>query len=456
MKRTVALVCVAMTASACGGGDDASPLVTVPPVTESTNDQTTDPTAAPTTTSTVPSTPPTTSAPGSAAPETVPGERPAAGGVETALLPDEAFGAPWEPQRRSSDGQTFSAGPNQTTCEQYWTVEELRGIGGAHAMWWRDGGNANHRVGPSNVPLTGLATLADDCPTVKWLEGGSFAVESIPVDDGYGFRFVESESRQVTWFGVTERNGLVSILDMPLWTDADGQMPAFSADDLRALLTEMRVRLAYAEATTTIAELQPTTTTTTTTSVQPATPQPPPPPEPLPEIAALLLTIDDLPPGFDEPNLREFTHSSPDEELEAICPAATSIAAIDEFLAWTLSSDHDDGFELEQIVGRADTSAVAAELVRRFAGIAACDLSDSYGEEVTTSGGEVAAAGADAASHLRIEGDHEPFAGDLVLLAVDDVVLIVSIEAIDAVALDAFDLDGLVAIAVDRVRSIEG
>ena len=42
MKRTVALVCVAVTASACGGGDDASPFVTVPPVTESTNDQTTD------------------------------------------------------------------------------------------------------------------------------------------------------------------------------------------------------------------------------------------------------------------------------------------------------------------------------------------------------------------------------------------------------------------------------
>ena len=68
--------------------------------------------------------------------------------IEDALLPDDAFGAPWELQWRQLDAVGFGAGPNQTDCDEYWAYEELLAGDGGHAMWWIDGGNANS----SSVP----------------------------------------------------------------------------------------------------------------------------------------------------------------------------------------------------------------------------------------------------------------------------------------------------------------
>ena len=146
--------------------------------------------------------------------------------IEDALLPDDALGAPWEFQWRNLDSIGYGAGPNQTDCDAYWAYETLLGGDGGHAMWWADGGNANHRVirndsfGSTMAELGSMVTIALQCPVVRWNEGGSFTTELFDdVDvDALIMRFIDEASGEVTWVAVTVTGDLISLLQMPLWT----------------------------------------------------------------------------------------------------------------------------------------------------------------------------------------------------------------------------------------------
>ena len=451
--------------TACGGGGSSS-LSSVPPVVSvggstSSTVASSVPTTPPSTTPTPPSTNDATDARPA---DTVPGERPLLPGLEPGLLPDDAFGDRWELQWRESDRQGFDPGPNQTTCASYWSIELLRTTGGAQAMWWTDGGNAVHYVGtlPRSIrSLDGLAVLADECATVKWLEGGSFDVTAIEVDDGFAFRFDDAAAGQLTWLVVTRSDDLVSVLEVPLWNGVDGAMPTFTEDDARRLLAEMHARLVRvatqppspppppSPAATTVAP--PVLTPASTTVAEPAPSTTTPPPSGL---AALLLTAEQLPPDFEPPTVREFSHGSRDEELERDCPAFESIHQIDQMFEWTLRSGNGVA-EFEQIVGRASSGDEAASVVRRFGEVADCDLSGLVGGEVATSGGEIDQAGADVASVLRLEAEGM-LVGELVLVAVGDVVTALTTEAESGVGIDDVDLGALVASAVDRIAAADG
>lgn len=445
---------ISLVATACGG-DDASPLTSVPPVVSVVGSTSpTSPSSVPTTPPSTATTPPTTI---DTQPEdTVPGERPQFPAFEAGLLPDDAFGDPWELQWRESDRLGYEAGPNQTTCAPYWVIEQLRPIGGAHAMWWTDGGNVNHHVGmlPATIrSIEPLARLAEECPTVKWLEGGSFDVTAFAVDGGYAFRFDDPAADQVTWFAATQLGDLVSVLDVPLWTGIGGTMPNFTEDDVRRTVAQMRVRLATlakptpppSPSTTTVAPpvLRPASTTTVAETAPSTTEAPPS------GLAALLLTAEHLPADFEPPSVSEFSHGTRDEDVEAACPAFESVHEIDLMFEWTLRSGN-GLMEFEQIIGRAPSADEASAVVRRFGDVGACDLSALLGGKVTTSGGELAIAGADAASILRIEAE-DMLAGELVLIAVGDVVMALTTEARADVGIEDFDLDPLVELAVDRV-----
>ncbi len=170
--------------------------------------------------------------------------------IEDALLPDDAFGAPWELQWRELKWVGYGAGPNQTDCDEYWAYEELLGGDGGHAMWWIDGGNANHRVVRladeiEALPrLLEIAMIAENCPVVRWNEGGEFRVEVFTPDvEAIVMRFTDEGSGEITWVAVTLFGDLLSVLQIPLWTRADGTMIEVDLDEVTLVAAQMFQRL---------------------------------------------------------------------------------------------------------------------------------------------------------------------------------------------------------------------
>lgn len=474
MRAPAIVLGLTLIAAACGGANaGGTAIATVPTTTDATTDATTDET-------TVENTAPTATTKPVIPPPTVPGERPVDDGgsasvrpelaIAVALLPDDAFAAPWELQWRELERTGYGAGPNQTDCAAYWAVEELRGGDGGHVMWWVDGGNANHYVsrfdGANGVHLVAqLASLATSCPVVRWLEGGSFATESIELADGVGFRFTDAESGETTWFAAAVHRDVVSVLDIPLWTNIDGDAFDFDAGDLDRLTTQMYQLLLDAEAA------PPEVTVPPIAQPRPTTPPPeivPPPTTSLPPVPTtisrdlvvtgvgkLLLGEAELPDRFDAPRVQKHRPDGPDDDLVAICPSGVSIERIDAMLEWGSMFEDHDGLQFNQIIGRADSVDAAVDVVDLFAETASCDLSASWGADAETSGGAIGIDGADAAASLVLQAVDGSFSGEIVALAVGDLVMIVSVGSSDAVSpSEGMDLDVADAIAELAVAKV--
>lgn len=473
MRVLVFVLGIGLTLAACGGSGGVrttSGTLPAPP--------TTDETEATASSSSVP-----TTIGSSAAPETTePGRAPAGDAeaefplsIEDALLPDDAFPAPWELQWRETDQAGYGSGPNQTDCAPYWAFEELRGAGGGHVMWWVDGGNANHyvtRVDADDVgSMYALASIADECPRVRWTEGGSFRTERIALPaspEAVGLKLTDSASGETTWVAVIRRGDLISILDIPLWTDIDGDLVDFGAEDLNRLAAQMEVALQVAQRRS---EQSPTKVPTTTT-LAPPTPVPATgPPTTLPQPATtvappitglgkLLLDGTDLPTGFTAPSVRAHRPDGPDAELATVCPPAASIDRIDDMLEWSAEFDGPGVVAIDQNIGRAATAAEAGEVVELFAEMSDCDLSSSFGPTDDTSGGSIVISGADAAASLVVVAADEEFVGEVIVASVGDVLVVISAgSAADPESagrraeLDLDLADALARLAVAKVRT---
>jgi hypothetical protein len=355
--------------------------------------------------------------------------------IADALLPDAALGPPWEIQSREIDRVGQPPGPNQTSCDEYWTLESILGRDGGVASWWRDGGNADHHVvrvadeADLLVSLQHVARIADACPVVKWIEGGSFRTEMIELADGIGLRLEAVDHDEITVVVLTAHGDLLSVLRMPLWAAADGVVPEPSHDELEALASLMFDRLASAGPSDV-----PGAPATTTTAPPPVTSQPT-------GLGALLLTADELPDRWRLTSVEPYVADGSDDELVDQCPAAASIERVDAGLAWEANfrTASDDGaFEL---IGALESSRAAIEAVEDFGRIAECDLSELM-PGAAWSGGLEDVSGADRAARLTAEvdlgGDDRRF--DLVLLAIDSIVIVVSYEGRPADAELVLDL----------------
>ena len=456
--RSTILLCTCLSLAACGGGSSSAtiPAPTVPISVDSS-------TSVPVTTA-----PPATTSPSSRPSNSTsdqPGAAPEPGSanfgvrldIEQALLPDAAFSSPWEPQFRETDRTGYGAGPNQTDCAPYWALEEMRGAGGGHAMWWVDGGNANHYVArvpdPDDVSaLFEIASIPKMCPTVRWNEGGAFTTESIPLDDGIGLRFTDTGSGEITWFAVVTFGDLASVLDVPLWTNVDGERVAFGRDDLNRLATQMDDLLRTAGPAD--PNIAPSTTAPVTTTPNASTTTIPtrPTDAPVTGLGKLLLGPADLPAGYGAPRVRAHTSTGPDDDLVEICPAAASIDQIDALLEWSAGFSTDDNVELEQIIGRAPSATDASDVVELFAEVVDCDLSKSFGADIESSGGMISIDGADAAASLLLTATDESFVGELIVMSVDDVVVIVSVAFDEGALLEDSLAESIAALAVAKIR----
>lgn len=357
--------------------------------------------------------------------------------IADALLPDDAFGPPWEPQSRVFDRPATPSGPDQTTCPAYWAFETLLGRGGGHALWWRDGGNANHHVvrvvsGDVELVQTMLAALriAEECPVVKWLEGGSFTVEQLEFDDAVGMRFDDRESGESTWVLLTAHADLVSILSMPIWPAADGTPPAPTDDELEALASQMYERLLAAGPAddadapvivpaTTLPRSTVTTTTVTAGTVPPV----------VDGLGELLLTADELPDGWRLDGSSSYTAPGGDDDLVDTCPPAASMERIDAALAWEADFTAATGGDAFELIGDLGSAEAAAAAVEEFASVAECDFGDVM-PGAAWSGGFEDVPGADVAARLTAELDDEDTGArfDLIIVAIDSIVIVVSHE----------------------------
>jgi hypothetical protein len=155
-----------------------------------------------------------------------------------------------------------------------------------------------------------------------------------------------------------------------------------------------------------------------------------------------------------------FAHSTeePDRALEAGCPPAVSIRRIDEMLQWSASTEGPGSYEFDQIIGRADSASEAIDVVALFAETASCDLSGSFGAGATTSGGEIEIEGAAAAASLVIEAIDGAFVGEMVVVAVDDIVMVAAIGIDggdgDDLPFDDELADEIARLAVGKVRRL--
>lgn len=349
--------------------------------------------------------------------------------IEDALLPDDALPPSWEPQWRQLERTGYGSGPNQTDCDEYWEFDSLLGRDGGEAMWWIDGGNANHHVIRMADEMEILATLlaigsiAETCPAVTWNEGGSFTTEAFELDNAIGLRFDDAESGEATVILLTTFGDLVSLMHFQLWTRADGTLLELSHDDLVGLSDEMYRRLEGAGP----ADSPIVTTTTEAPVVVPATN----PPEEASGVGELLPSADMLPTGWAFDDLHRYRGGGNDEALVEACPAAGSIDLIDSALLWEAEYSSDSGSDVGVIIGEMENEAAVAA-VDQFARIVECDP-DFIIPGSTTSGGAVDLVGADRAANLMIEAPELDGARfELFAAAVGSVVIIVTEEIVAA------------------------
>jgi hypothetical protein len=434
MRRSAFVLASVLMVAACGSSGLGAADTLPPPATDGSTGTSTPTTTEPdraTTDTTEPGTRPEDPPEPVAPPEDDQGpidEPPVRLSIEDALLPDEALPPPWEPQWRRLDRIGYPAGANQTDCDEYWEYESLLGSAAAEALWWMDGGNANHYVvrmdGEAEIltTLISIASIAANCPTVTWNEGGSFTTEMIEFDDAIGLRFDDAASGEVTWVLLTTFGDLVSVLSMPLWTPADGDLAEPSSDELSRLASLIYDRLEAAGA----AE-EPVDVSTTEPPPIVAPPTTDPPVE-VTGTGELLLGESDLPEGWALAGLEISSPSPTDQEVLDECPAAASIDLVDLGLEWEAEYESVFGSSAFELIGEMDSAAEASAAIEQFSTVWECDLGVLI-EGATTSGGPVVLAGADAAGRLVLEApDLLDARAELVLAAIGNVVIVVSEE----------------------------
>ena len=434
MRTPLLVASLVLVAGACGSPADPSGSGRVAGSTL--------PAPATTATTTATTPPPDDTQPGERPPSAYPEDGQAGGGdvalplsIEDALLPEEALGAPWEFQWRQLDSIGYGAGPNQTDCDAYWAYETLLAGDGGHAMWWADGGNVNHRIiridsFRSEVSELGsMLSIARDCPVVHWNEGGSFTTELFDDSDAGALimRFVDEASGDVTWVAVTLVGDLISLLQIPLWTRADGTMIEMTIDDVSSIAAQMQQRLDAAGPEQNLA-----TTTSTIALPEPPTIQTLPPTTstvPLDALGALLLAADDAPPGWELDDVSQAEPGGSDEAIVEVCPAAASLDEIDSALRWQAEFRTGSDRQALQLIGETGDAAAANAVVDRFAEVAQCDLT-SWIPETVASGGPVDIVDADVAGTLFL--DSPEFAGSRLALgaaAIGSIVMVFTIES---------------------------
>ncbi len=429
MRTPVVVAWLVLVAGACGSpadpsgsGRESGSTLPAPPTTAATA----------TTTS-----PPDDTQPG----ERPPGANPEGGqtsdvdvapplSIEDALLPDDALGAPWEFQWRRLDSIGYGVGPNQTDCDAYWAYETLLGGDGGHAMWWADGGNVNHRVIRIDSfrsvvsELGSMVAIPQDCPVVRWNEGGSFTTELIDDTeaDALIMRFVDEASGEVTWVAVTLVGDLISLLQIPLWTRADGTMIEMTIDDVASIAAQMKRQLDAAgpEQTATTTPTEPPTIETLPPIVSTV---------PLDALGGLLLAGDEVPQGWEFDSVSQAEPGGSDEAIVAACAAAASLDEIDVVLRWQAELRTPSDTQALQLIGEMGDAAAATAVVNRFAEVAQCDLT-SWIPDTVASGGPVEIVDADVAGTLFL--DSPEFAGSRVALgaaAIGSIVVVFTVES---------------------------
>jgi hypothetical protein len=381
--------------------------------------------------------------------------------IEDALLPDDAFGAPWEPQRRQLDAVGYGAGPNQTDCDEYWAYEELLGGDGGHAMWWVDGGNANHRVtriadqGEVLARLVALGSIAENCPVVRWNEGGEFRVELFTPDvEALIMRFTDEASGEITWVAITSHGDLLSVLQIPLWTRADGTMIPVDFEDMTSVAAEMAQLVQDAGP-----ERTPPPPTTTVpeppTIVPPQVPTPPLPTStvPLDSLGQLLLVDGEAIDGWTFDGVTAYQSGGSDDGLVEACPAAESLDAIDQVLSWEAEFETSSGDDAVQIIGEMPDAAAATAVVEQFAEVAECDLTAVIPGAIG-SGGSIRVDGADAAGTLFIESEElEGTRLELGAAAIGSIVTVFTLEAEMDADDPGADLLGFTTLGVTKIAA---
>jgi hypothetical protein len=375
--------------------------------------------------------------------------------IVDALLPDSAFAPPWEAQWRQERYVGYGVGPNQSSCPEYEVAESFAGRNGGQVFWWVDGGNANHFVARESYPGEGMAIVemigsaVERCDgTVSWGEGGSAALTPLDLGDGVtGFQFVTTPGDDLGYVAASTFGDLVSVLWVPMWPNGDGDFPDLAPQAFAQIAQQARRLLTTAS----VAAPDGLVPVTTTPGVDaPATV----PPD---GDALLLLDVDDLGPDWDGGGIEPYLAGGPDEGSLSACAAMQSMNDLDAVLAWETSFARNDGVSFAEAIGRSNDPSAAAALVAEFALIAECDPGAIAAADVVLDGGPIDVPGADVAGLLSFRIDTGDALGGMMLLAVGDVLVAVSIDTLSSSDLSQdqlmAELTELAAVAAERVAA---
>jgi hypothetical protein len=464
MHRSAVLALLALVGAACSSGDgalstgrttlpaDGLPIeVAVPHVSDAVPTDTTEPRKPP---------------------DATPDPNSARLSIDEALLADVDIGPPWEAMNRDVDRRGYDMGPNQTDCDAYWDLEQLGALGGGSAGWWRDGANLNHDVhrgAASGEDIGGsvVARLLASCSQVRWLEGGSFRIEKLPVAvDGAAAVSLIDEHGETTWLAVLSRADLISVVRVVRWPDANGELADVSVDDFAHIVRLASDRLAAAGPLRDPGAATPATTPAIIP--EPTVPTVPTVPDVVDEadqaLRDLLVDVADVAAvrpdrAWENDGVQAFTNM--EREDESTCAAMISVNRISDALRWTSSISDDVGdVSIQQGIGIAEDADAAIEMVLGFAGVDACDPSDlelPEGAVVTSESLDVP--GASAASRLVWEVDPPDLyreSVELFTIAVDGHVMIIGVGWDPSQERPVGLADELAQVAVAKVRAAIG
>lgn len=360
--------------------------------------------------------------------------------IDDALLVGNDVPAPWDLMHRDLDSFAHDIGPNQTDCDPYWEYERLGRLQGGETMWWRDGGNLNHKVRREDSPgqaaelISTFDDLALTCGVTSWSEGDSFTIEPLDLSDTPGTHGIVALSidhrrtDEVLWLAFAQRGDLISELRVTMWPASEsGRIPAFSPSDFGTVAATMVDRLASAGP----GQLAPQTSTPDSTLpgeppvevTRPTQPsQPPeieiPENEPLPAIssppvsvpvtttaplggvAGSLLTTDELPAGWTTNRAEVYDDFSDGEAPLSGCPDSIVIVELERHFDYSvdLSAEGVSSWESYgvQFIGSLPGEVDPIALIESFATLACSGSEDGFDYVLSGSTTEVTGAGAAA------------------------------------------------------------
>ena len=317
--------------------------------------------------------------------------------------------APWEPPT-SNETDGYDIGANQTDCDAFWAIERAAERPGATRSWFQPGANLDHTVHDTGDAIAiqidaAFATLADLCPTVRWLEGGSFDIEVISTAaEGVQALELVNDTGEVEWVALAVRGNLVSRLRYVRFGDDASTQPDHEAlEEFAELATAMLIRLAATD------------------------PQPVPDSGPMPSaptLEAALVTAADLPGAYTETKTDTYESTDPDGEWIAGCDASRVVKVMDSwFTLERLLRPDDGGVGVQHLLGRAPNQNAARAAVAGIANMQDCDLSaDVSLGGATLIGGVVPDGSGGLATYLQVSHPDEPDSGLLVAYHAHDVI----------------------------------